>query len=534
MPQYTFSQPVLQWLEQHRSFLQGAPPVCDPLGGRSLGPASGTLGDCFPFLTPSSYHGLLAGLSISGLDEKDTCGLRLVAYESRTGFHPIDEGPFERTQWQTMTSDDWLQINPAVYTPCNFQIAYHEVDLAFTSDNGTRFSTTTWKYFGTTLSEKYRQHCWISPETGVAVTAVTFTAVAEHQAPFLRPCFVSDGGVFIDPYCFFSAVPKIKLYSGLTILTAGEGVQLSVADEKEDGKTVITVSKTLLTSEEEDRVKTISNIPPNKEGHFMLNSSGCYKFLPVYDLLNPGEGLATLTEGTLSVQNQCTACCQCEEYVEQYETLRELFVQQTDSINLYNEDFNKTQENLTKLKEYVQQASQLVQVHYAAAPEEAFPVTVEDGEIAAENTGGDPSVITVGYGDYFERAARYTFSITYANISGESKTFGETIVRLVSEKGVIKIIDAQLAYIPDNSGLSIEGMTENEIHLSSATIRSRTAKAVDLIVYLALTGSDSPAEALGKVTVELTRSELTDSGSTDSGSTPAQPTVEQEEEGEGT
>jgi hypothetical protein len=479
-----FSEPVQQWLNAHAAFAGSPPPVCDPLGGRSLGPASGVLGDCFPFLNVCNYHGLFAGLSISGLPPERLQGLRLIKYQSKRGFRATDEV----INWQSMSSDDWVKIDPDVYTPCKQAEPSRNLELTFTQEGGS-FSTAGWQYSETVLSEKYLQHCWVSPD-GIVIVAVTFLAVPEHQAPFLRPNFIDGLSAEIDPYCFFSDVPRVTFANGLhslVILSAGTGTQWSAADEPEEGRTVITLAKTFIAGSDKDGyVKTLSNVPPNAEGHFSLASSGCYKFTPMYDLLDPASNTGTLSEAVLAIQNHCSACCQCEEYVEQYELLRKLCEQQAEYIGTYNEKFTEAKAARDKLAEVIAEAARLVRVR------EAVP---------------EPEVILVETGDTVRQTIQYTFTLIYANIKDESRTFGGITAAVVTEKGAASLSDAVLQRIPEKSGLAIMRWNDTEIYLSSAKIPGKTVKGVRLTVTLDVTGAGTPAELLGKVSLDLQRQE---------------------------
>jgi hypothetical protein len=481
MSEQNFTPSVTQWLNTYRQFVGSELPLCDNVGGRSLGPASGTLGDCFPFLRPGAYHGIFAGLSISGLTEADANGLQLVRYVSSVGFHNVEDGPFSGNGWQGMSSDDWITFDPTVYTSCNYWRPEHEVDLLFATKTGKYINTEDFvSYFSIQLSRLYRQHVWISAD-GVVITAVTFTAVQEHQAPFLRPFLVDEINTDLDPYCFFNSVPKLNLFGGLVILTAGAGTQITVNDEKEDGKTVVTLSKTLAAiADTTEYVRTISNTKPNTEGHFSLISShDCYKFTPIYDAIDSETGITILEPGTIAVQNHCTTCCPCEDYVEQYELLRELFTEQEQYINTYNTIYDTAKKVRDELEEHILEASQLVQVRYRS---------------------DEPETTMVTHGEIVEFHTRYVFSLVYANISSVQKRYGKITITVHCELSTADIQYARLLDVPEKSGLEIEQYGGDIIELSEMTLGSHTVK--DIRLYVTLLGE---AASLGKVTLTLDR-----------------------------
>jgi hypothetical protein len=82
-----FSTELTAWLARHASFVNDTFAE-DMQGGRSLGPASGTLWDAYPFLHRSPYSGIFAGMSLSGVQNEETeiyvyRNIRLPSYRLR-------------------------------------------------------------------------------------------------------------------------------------------------------------------------------------------------------------------------------------------------------------------------------------------------------------------------------------------------------------------------------------------------------------------------------------------------------------------
>ncbi|GHT30401.1 hypothetical protein FACS1894214_0190 [Planctomycetales bacterium] len=356
-----FSAKLHKWLQLNRPFVNafGGALQCDPFGGRSLGPASGNIADTYPFLEHSGFSGLFAGLSISGIEPGKP--VRLKQYAAKFGFTPVTNGIFSFYFWQNLSSDDWVNIEPSDYTPQLIIAPFHALDLIFLVD-GTELSTTTWRYSQLKLSDKYLQHSWIS-SVGIVIVAVTYLAVPEHQAPFLRPRYVL-GDSEIDPHCIYTKTESTRLIiqanpsgaSGAMILNGGDNTTVEGNDD------TITISKSngiFLNP----YIRKISGASGDSQGNLALLSEGCFKCKSNYDALYPENNTVTLEEAKFCVQNQCTPCCDCEEYVDMYEKLRVLFAEQTKKIEQFNELYQESVELRNQFEEALRDKAHLILVH---------------------------------------------------------------------------------------------------------------------------------------------------------------------------
>ena len=87
-----FSPALTDWLSRHASFVNDT--FAEEMqGGRSLGPASGTLWDAYPFLHRCQYSGIFAGMSLSGVQSEET-EVYLLEYSALHGFIPDETGAF--------------------------------------------------------------------------------------------------------------------------------------------------------------------------------------------------------------------------------------------------------------------------------------------------------------------------------------------------------------------------------------------------------------------------------------------------------
>lgn len=74
-------------------------------------------------------------------------------------------------------------------------------------------------------------------------------------------------------------------------------------------------------------IATINNVAPDERGNFALDAGGCYKLERPFQITGSSGGipLAQLTSAnTLRLRNNCGACCECDDYVAVYESLRKL------------------------------------------------------------------------------------------------------------------------------------------------------------------------------------------------------------------
>jgi len=352
-----FSHRLTQWLSRYRSVTGTL--VFDPYSGRSLGPASGNLGDVFPFMVPNALTGLFAGLSISGFNPSVA---RVLEYRSRTGFRPTSSGPCSGNRWQTMTGEDWSRVDPTG-EPLEVPSPVHDVDLQLAFDQTVHW-TGTWRYHRRDLSRLYRLHWWQHPD-GLMVSAVTFITASEFTAPFLRPCYATATDAVVDPVCLFPLRHSIKLFGGLIVLSEGSEITLTASTESVTEtpsanpiNTNVLVSKT--TPPKGQYVKTLGGIAANKVGNVSLTSTGTHRIVRQYEELDAGR--VRLSPHTLWLLSQDAPCCSCNDYVAAYETLRELFQRQKQAVLRYNEAFEKLKTYRDALKERLLDAAKLIRV----------------------------------------------------------------------------------------------------------------------------------------------------------------------------
>lgn len=466
-----FSSQLSQWLSRYHAFVGAGRIIADPNSGRALGPASGALWEIFPFLAPCAFTGLFAGLSVSGFDPSIET-VRIMEYRSRRGFHPVANGPFSGSAWQGMTGEDWSKLVPTDYAPLeNFLDPVHQADLRFALD-AAEWSTTdpAWTYRQRELSARYLLHHWSHPD-GLVVTAVCFTSYAETNRPFLRPCYAADLGAAVDPACLFPHRRRTQLFGGLTVLTAGEEIFLDVSDQtdaiddrdsfrsetenalSQNTSTVVTVTKRPRTRSA--LIRTLGGVSPDPGGNISLASTGSHKITRQYAELDTETGYVTLIPHTLYLLSRDEPCCSCDDYVADYERVRELRNEQEKLIETYNETHAKVREIRDQLKETIEARAKLVRLR------------IEKTELR-------------------DRDLRCEFILIYTNVHAEQYEHRGAVIRLSSKSGLLTIQAAKVIEQPRDAEFEIVRFTGSSIEVSP--VRSPALSHLAVRLRITLTG----------------------------------------------
>lgn len=464
-----FSSQLSQWLSRYHAFVGTGRIMPDPLSGRSLGPASGTIWEIFPFQTPCAFTGLFAGLSVAGFDPSIK-NVRILEYRSRRGFHPVADGPFSGNGWQNMTGEDWSKLNPIDYMPIeNLPLPAHQTDLLFALDED-KCSTAdpAWTYRQRELSMRYVLHSWSHPD-GLVLMAACFTSYAETSRPFLRPCFATDPGAAIDPACLYPHRRMAQLFSGLTVLTAGENIRLNTAEQTDSiddreslasdsndetvspNTTVITVTKKQSTRSA--AVRAISGVTGGTESNLSFAAAGAYKITRQYSEIDTETGFVSLIPNALYLLSRDEPCCNCDDYVADYERVRELFAEQEKMIGRYNELYAKIKDQRDKLQTIAEKRAKLIRLR------------IEKTELR-------------------DREIRCQFTLIYTNVRQEEYEHRPVVIGLVSKYGMLSVQSAKVIQQPRDTEFDILGFGNETIEVSSLLSPPLTHLAVRLEVKL--------------------------------------------------
>jgi len=467
-----FSTQLTQWLSQYRTFVNTGDLLSSDQAGRSLGPASGVIGDLYPFLNLNAFTGLFAGLSLSGFDANAE-KIQLTKYRSRTGFRPVSSGPFSGTGWQGMTGEDWCRLDPTKYPALTDpELAVnpvHALDLELTVSN-MLIDTQKCDYSSRHLSGEYQLHYWWQ-ENAFAITAVTFRTAHETLAPFLRPNYVADAKAILDPVCLFPASRTARLFGGLAVLSAGEHTEVTIAEPvtttaenpldiqvvPAKGTTVI-LSRNRLAREQ--AVRSLSGARPNAVGGIMLQSTGLHRISQPYEAIDTERGLVQMTPHVLCIQSHDQPCCSCEDYAEAWNKISRLYAEQAVLIEEYNELFTLIKQLRDEMEALFCDMTRPVR-----ARRDAVSVVWQEDE------------------DFVPHPRwRAEFTIFILNAKENTLTHPPSVFRLVSGKSEPRLLDAFVRQSPRDMNFRVTDVRDSEFQIDKITVPSHSRKAVHVYV----------------------------------------------------
>jgi len=293
------------------------------------------------------------------------------------------------------------------------------------------------------------------------VTAVTFAAVSEFLAPFLRPCFAAADDAAVDPAGLFPLRRNVKLFGGLAVLTAGTDIALaaetiaeSAGDDETTNPTGTTIHVSKTSAATSPVVRTLCGVPADRLGNIALASTGSHKVTRQYEELDIESGRVTLIPHTLFILSRDTPCCSCDDYVETYETIRKLFRRQAAAIKRFNEAYETLKQFRNFLHEHLLDAAKLIRVR-------------------REKTVFEEKTQTI----------RCDLAIVYSNMFDKEYEHKGATLKLVSQNGLMTIRDVKPLRKPDGT-FEIVRFTSTTFELPPITTAAYSHKAIRLEVIL--------------------------------------------------
>lgn len=314
--------------------------VCQP-------PGQG--GDDYPLLYPSAdINQLLADLHLAyeDPDQEFVFPLRiswLYGFGSTSVTIPV-----------TPTHDQDLKIVDAVGT------------TVFDSSLATTFESVAWSSRFTVLK-------WID-SVGQILRVIFHTAWPSTEDVREYDVFIAPANAILDPRATYALPRGVRsLRVGVTTVS-GESVVF-----RNGYNTEITVGETSATDGRRRQttldlsaeagsgfgrvpadcgeeagvagfVTTINNVEPDESGNFHIDASGCYLLdIPILNFIVPDQ--IRLLNHTLRLSNQCSPCCDCQDYVNVYEALRKLTQRYADLISEAQAARDQYHENLRRFQE---------------------------------------------------------------------------------------------------------------------------------------------------------------------------------------
>jgi len=303
---------------------------------RALGPASGNLGDAYPFLAPGVFTGYLAGLSFSGIPE------------TTKYVHLLE-----------------LSIQEA-YASLKFDVDGKEYTVLLT-------------HWTRKLSRHHRLHFW-GAGSSILVTAVTFEDTSDAD-PQVIPPYTVTGRELVDPFCYLPFRKPTRLFKGATVLSPGENISLKaervvdtetdiITDELTAPSLLRSSSVNVTISRDKDvvggQLRSIQGVRPDCRGNVTLRGDGSYLITREIEEIDSEGDFVRLKPSIVSVDNTNSTCCDCEEFKKKYYEISDLSAVAADLTLGYNQAYEKLQASreivYTKLKE----AAKLVQLRLQA------------------------------------------------------------------------------------------------------------------------------------------------------------------------
>lgn len=370
-----FSEEMTQWLSHYDHWIGDFFSYSIPhdLAGRSLGPASGLILPCYPFLQPCALTGVFAGLTVSTWEPLSHAP-EILSYRSPYGFPPVLDGPAAGTGWQLLSGQDWRQIVPTDFTlDPDVPPRPYRADLTLLWD-GQEIETQSWHYRSQIISPCYLSHTWVEPDAtkrSTLIHAITFRAVREDYAPFLRPYFIEGRGI-LDPQCCGNYPKKFRCYQGILILQSRPEVQFDVIaseteEENEDSAaaqkeiTVIRVSAPRSQYQGTNvPIGSMSGVKPDERGNLSLVSNGAHNLSCDFTLFDTETNEVTLEKGALMISTQTAPCCSCDDFIAAYEKLRQIRDQIAEMQEKHNDAVARLIEEREALEKDVTQKTRLV------------------------------------------------------------------------------------------------------------------------------------------------------------------------------
>ena len=286
-----------------------------------------------------------------------------------------------------------------------------------------------------------------------------------------------DSGSALDPVCVFPYRKPAKLFGGLTVLTAGEEITLDtaaqtdliddhdslpsesgmVAQNNSPNTMVVTVNKK--ASPRSKKVRTISGVPADPNRNLSLVGAGSYRFVRKYRELDMETDRVTLVPHTLYLLGRDGPCCRCDDYVADYERVRELFAEQEKLIGRYRHTYKKLQEIRDKLKTRIEAYAQSIRLR------------VENTEICSDGI-------------------RCVFTLIYSNVRPEPYEHRPATIRLSSPSGLPAFQSVRVTQQPRDAMLEILGFSDQTIAVSPLRSPARTHLAVRLEAMLSGVGAE--------------------------------------------
>jgi hypothetical protein len=231
--------------------------------------------------------------------------------------------------------------------------------------------------------------------SGIIIIGVCFRTWHPQKAPFLRPMQV-ESEMLLDPVCCLPDPGYIYFYDGVTILQTSPSIHVSVETgatseivpymselEMDETTTIVITGKGDGDAGGVDAIRQVNRVAPTRGGDMSISSLGGHLIHAVLDESDV-SGIS-IQPGKLYIGSISKPCCDCEDYADEYNRLKELYAKVATIVTKYNEAAAALQDSAAKIKASIK-PSVAINFIYRLASEKA-----EKSQFSFDLTYANPS-----------------------------------------------------------------------------------------------------------------------------------------------
>ena len=296
------------------SGLRNGIPAYDILGRRSVNLNQNQGATVYPFNGPCDLAGLVSDISV--VLDKEPKGEVYVTISRTGGIVPF-------SGWQYKVFVEYQALSDAELSSLNPSSVPDKPTLVFTDSEGTELLNTD----DLALKHSERGFWYFSDERGRnTVRYAEYATANDTDQPFLYPQSLTAPAKLISR-CWSTCVDRIyyvgqEVHSNHLKLILDSGFRGEVT-----GNTIIIRTDTDRLAAEENVLKTINNLHYDTNNN--INIYGDEACIAVSALEDTGfsekDGkYATALPHTVTVRNDCSECCSCDDYEAQFHIINRL------------------------------------------------------------------------------------------------------------------------------------------------------------------------------------------------------------------
>jgi hypothetical protein len=362
----------------------------------------------------------------------------------------------------------------------------HSQDLLIVDAEGTTvFDSRGSDYFSTQdWSDRLRVIEWHDNSSDSVLRVVQHTAVSLDEDPDNLTRYYEPTIATLDDRVIEFVKPRVRSIGVEIAGDAGHPVRLSngnnmlltaTASAVADGgrfSTEISISaqpgaglgKYLPGCGENDLlIRTINGIQPDDNGNINLSGSSCYRLeRPIIEQLTANT--VSVSDNSIQITNDCTACCTCQDFANTYEGVRNVTEQYREIYNLGIEVRNTHADNVSRWNEQM-----LCRI--------SKPFT-----ISLVPTCNNELSVAVGYCNRSEECIENMVVFISFNYTGNSQDVDED---------TLAQINASTVYTPTVNIQAIEDNGSGKVQITASGLPSIASRALIVGDQLTISGTAS-------------------------------------------